>query len=165
MATLRVGERAPHFSLAALDGNRYTFASTPEAPGELTALIFFKTTCPTCQYAWPYYERLSRAYKPAGLEVWGISQHDIGKTRSFAAQYKATFPHLIDDKFVVSREYDPDFVPTGFMADPNGSILDIFASWNSARLNEISEQIATRLRVQPQPIVKPVDNAISFKAG
>lgn len=165
MATISVGERAPHFSLAALDGSRYSFAPTPDAPDKLTALIFFKTTCPTCQYAWQYYERLSSTYKPAGLRVWGISQHAIARTRSFAAQYNATFPHLIDDKFIVSREYDPEFVPTGFLADPGGSIVETFASWNSSRLNELSEQIADRLQVEPQPIVTREDNAIAFKAG
>lgn len=165
MATLRVGDRAPHFSLPALDGTRFSFAPTSAADDKLTALIFFKTTCPTCQYAWQYYERLSSTYEQAGLHVWGISQNDFAKTRAFATQQNATFPHLIDEKFVVSREYDPEFVPTGFLINGDGTIVDTFASWNSARLNELSEEIANRLRVQSMPIITREDDAVPFKAG
>ncbi len=159
MATLNVGATAPTFALDALDGSRYTLDH------RLTLAIFFKTTCPTCQYAWPYYERLHRAYEGAGLQVLGISQHDPEKTRRYATQYGATFPHLIDTRLDVARQYDPEFVPTSFLIDSDRRILEALASWNSARLNQLSSQIATLLQVPPQEIVRPADNAIPFKPG
>jgi len=159
MSTLQSGERAPHFVLQGLDGTQHSL------DGKLTLAIFFKTSCPTCQLAWQFYERLHRAYQANGLQVWGISQHDGSKTKKFAEKHGATFPQLLDDELKVSREYDPEFVPTGFLIDANGKIVEMFASWNRERLNQLSERIAARLNVPPQDIIKPEDNVVTFKPG
>jgi peroxiredoxin len=157
--TLHVGDVAPKFSLRAIDGQTYSLNH------ELTLAIFFKTSCPTCQLAWRYYERLHRAYQANGLHLWGISQHNREKTQKYAAKYGATFPHLIDDNLKVSREYDPEFVPTGFLIDADGKIVETFTSWNRARLNQLSEQIASRLNVSPQEMIQPEENVVAFKPG
>jgi peroxiredoxin len=159
---LRVNARAPEFVLRDVDGETYTLAPH-DAP--LTLAIFFKTSCPTCHYAWKFYERLHNAYKQARLRVLGISQHDAERTSNYRAQHNATFPHLLDDEFTVSRAYDPAFVPTGFLIDAQGSIVEIAESWNSKRFNNFSEHIASGLGVTPQQIVTPQDNAVENKIG
>ncbi len=156
---LTVGERAPEFELKALDGKRYALND------RLTLIIFFKTNCPTCQYAWPFYERLETAYKQAGLQVWGISQHNKDKTRQFATEYHANFPLLIDADLKASRQYGPDFVPTGFLVDARRTILATFASWNKEQFIELAQQIAIHLQVAPQPLIAPTENVIAFKPG
>ncbi len=95
----------------------------------------------------------------------GISQHDAERTINYRAQHHATFPHLLDEGFAVSRAYDPAFVPTGFLIDAQGSIVEIVESWNSQRFNTFSEHIATRLAVTSQQIVTPQDNAVENKIG
>ncbi len=153
------GAQAPKFKLAALDGEHYSLDN------QLTLAIFFKTSCPTCQYAWQFYERLYQSYKDAGLQIWGISQHNADKTRKFKNKYGATFPHLLDEGLHISEQYDPEFVPTLFLIDENGTIVERLASWHSAQLNQLSERIAAHLQVPPQEIVEPQDNAIPFKPG
>jgi peroxiredoxin len=159
MTTLAPGDRAPNFLLTATNGERYSLDD------KLTLAIFFKTSCPTCQYAWPFYQRLYQAYKKAGLEVWGISQHDREKTRQYAVKYEATFPHLVDEDWRVSREYDPEFVPTGFLIGGDKKILEVLVSWNRADLDRLSRVIASRLRVTSQEMIKPDENVVVFKPG
>lgn len=159
---LRKGDCAPDFTLRDTDGNYRSLDATKHP---LTLAIFFKTSCPTCHYAWPFYERLHRAYADAGLAVLGISQHDVQLTRAYRDQYRATFPHLVDDDWRVSRAYDPEFVPSGFLIDAQGVIVETFASWESERLNRLAQEIAARLGAAPQTIVTAQDNALPFKAG
>ncbi|MCC7161612.1 MAG: redoxin domain-containing protein [Anaerolineae bacterium] len=162
MSILKAGTQAPEFSLRDVQGETRTLnAST----SPLSLVIFFKTSCPTCCYAWKYYERLHTAYADAGLRVLGISQHDSERTEHYRVQNVATFPHLLDADFTVSREYDPAFVPTGFLIDSNGTIVETFESWNSRALTDFSERVADRLGIAAQPIIFPDDNAVPAKIG
>ncbi len=156
---LNVGHRAPEFTLADIHGEHHTLGK------QLTLAIFFKTNCPTCQYAWPFYERLYQAYKAPGLQVLGISQHQLEKTRAYQEAYGATFPHLVDTDWQVSKAYDPNFVPTGFLIDRDKKILAAWASWNSEQLEQLSRQIAEQLYIAPKEIIRPDENVIGFKPG
>jgi peroxiredoxin len=156
---LGVGDKAPDFSLIATNGERYSLDD------KLTLVIFFKTSCPTCQYAWPFYERVHKAYEWAGLEVLGISQHDEKKTREYAAHYGASFPHLIDEAWHVSRKYDPQFVPTGFLIGRDKEILEILISWNRTEMDRLSQIIASRLQVTAREIIRREEDVVVFKPG
>jgi peroxiredoxin len=156
---LKVGDPAPGFKLAAVDGERYGLESFP------TVAIFFKTSCPTCQYAWPYYHRLFEAYHPAGLQVYGISQHGPVQTREYGRKYGADFPQLVDEGLRVSRAFDPPFVPTLYLIDPSGKIAETLVSWSSEEFDRLSERIAALLHVTPSPIFRANEQVIAFKPG
>lgn len=159
---LSVGTPAPGFVLRDVDGNAHALDASASL---LTLLIFFKTSCPTCHYAWKFYERLRKAYRDSELRVLGISQHDAEKTFNYRAQHNATFPHLLDKEFTVSRAYDPAFVPSGFLIDARGMIVETFESWNSQALNELAARVARTLGAAPREIVTPQDNAPANKMG
>ncbi len=156
---LGVGDKAPSIDLHAPDDKPYSLDR------HWTLVLFFKTSCPTCQYAWPFYERLYRAYHKAGLQVLGISQHDEARSRDFGKEYGATFPLLIDREMRVSKEYDPDFVPTGFLIDPAGQIKDTFAGWNRLQFRKLGNEIAGSLGAQAKTLIAPNEDVIDFKPG
>ena len=67
MATLTTGKAAPDFSLATLDGKAFSLkGALSQGP---VVLAFFKVSCPTCQYAFPFYERLFQSYKNRGVTL------------------------------------------------------------------------------------------------
>ncbi len=150
--------KAPGITLADLDGKTHTLDG-------LTLAIIFKTTCGTCKYAWPFYERLYQTYRQAGLNVLGISQHDSERTRAFGAEFGSTFPLLLDEGFTVSRQYDPEFVPTGFLIDNNKKIVLAFGGWNREIYTELGKEIAERLGVPPRQLITPDEEVITFKPG
>lgn len=156
---LAAGDQAPKLDLKSVDGERFTLGD------RLTFAVFFKTTCPTCQYAWPFYERLYEAYKDVGLDVWGISQHDRDKTRQFAKTYEADFPHLIDEGFQASLRYNPEFVPTGFLISKEGEIIKTVVSWNREELDQLSSEIASRLKTKPKVLIEAGEKVVPFKPG
>ena len=65
MAALTAGTKAPDFELRAMDGKRFVLRDEL-AHGPLV-LAFFKVSCPTCQYAFPFLERLEQAYGHKGV--------------------------------------------------------------------------------------------------
>lgn len=162
MTTLAINTNAPTFSLKGLDDKTCTLYKDPAL---ITVIIFFKTTCPTCRVEWPYLEKLHQSYKTAGLAVWGISQHDPKRSAEFTLDNGSTFPILIDDDWHVSKQYDPDFVPTLFLIESTGKIIDRVISFDKAGLNRVSQAIAARLDVAVETIAPENDGAPPFRPG
>src|ERR1700728_5086121 len=95
MAALTVGRKAPDFELRAMDGKRFVLRDEL-AQGPLV-LAFLKVSCPTCQYAFPFLERLERAYGHQGVRIIGISQNDPKETANFTKEFGVTFPVLLEE--------------------------------------------------------------------
>ncbi len=148
---IAIGDKAPELAL-------------PRQDHALTLAVFFKTGCPGCEYAFPFYERLYQAFKGTGLQVVGVSQHDPARTGEFVKKYGVTFPILNDEKLGASRKYDPDFVPTAFLIE-NGRIADAQASWNRDQLVELSKEIASKLNVKPPVLYEPGEDVLTYRAG
>ena len=70
-------------------------------------LAFFKVSCPTCQYALPFHERLFKAYKGQQVSLVGVSQNKPKIPKAFAKEFGISFPLLLDDTEVypVSNAY------------------------------------------------------------
>ena len=69
MPALEAGIVAPDFILPTVDGKQVSLAQAlKKGP---VVLAFFKISCPVCQYAFPYFERL---YQPNqdGLDAWKL---------------------------------------------------------------------------------------------
>lgn len=165
--TVAVGEAAPTFELAATDGKNYSLREAL-ARGPLLA-AFFKVACPTCQYTFPFIERLYqrlRAAGASGVQVWGISQDGADHTRSFAKEYGVTFPILVDaDNYDVSREYGLIHVPTLFLISPNGRVEISGDGFCKADLMKIQKQLAKHLAVTPAELFDRGEQIPEFKPG
>src|SRR5258708_5139585 len=123
MSQLRIGVQAPDFELNAADGRSYRLADAL-ARGPV-ALVFYKSSCPTCQFTFPYIQKIfSQAGNSAGWTLWGISEDDAQETRAFAQQYGITFNLLIDEHpYAVSSAYGLEFVPGIFLIQGDGTII------------------------------------------
>lgn len=162
MTTLTAGQAAPPFSLGGIDGKPYTLNQNG---ARLTLAVFFKTDCPTSMTAWPYVEKLHRSYHGAGLTVWGLSQDSRERSAEFAAKFGSTFPILVDADWRISRLYDPQFVPTLFLIDSTGQILETVVAFDKARLNHLSQTVAGHLKVPAAIVAPPEDGVPPFKPG
>src|ERR1035438_6032440 len=86
MAALALATKAPEFDLKTLDGKR--FSLNDELARGPVVLVFFKISCPTCQYALPFFERLHQAYGHQGVTLVGISQNDAKETTAFNKEFE-----------------------------------------------------------------------------
>ncbi len=138
MSQLAIGSPAPDFELNDPNGRSYRL-SNALARGPL-ALIFYKSSCPTCQFTFPYIEKMfSQPPKRADWTLWGISQDDAEETRRFARQYGITFDLLIDEyPYPVSSAYGLESVPAIFLIQANGTISVSDFGFTKAGLNQIA---------------------------
>ena len=57
MVALSPGTAAPQFELPAIDGTKFSLKDALARGPVLAA--FFKISCPVCQYAFPFFDRIS----------------------------------------------------------------------------------------------------------
>jgi peroxiredoxin len=165
MVTLRAGNAAPDFSLKTLDGKQFSLKSAL-AQGPVV-LAFFKVSCPTCQYAFPFFERLFQSYKNKGVTFMGVSQNDAKDTAAFAREFGVTFPILLDDtaKYPVSNAYGLTNVPTVFWIAQDGDIEIASIGWVKNDYEAIGRRLAETGKVPAAALFKPGEEVRDYKAG
>ena len=162
--TIEVGARAPEFSLNGTDGQTYDLAEALTR-GPLL-LAFFKTTCGTCDLAFPYINRFPEAYPTNGWSLWAVAQDPPQAAGSYAATHRMAYPVLPDvNGYAVSRAYDPPATPTLFLIDRAGQVVGETSGFDKAQLNALSAALAERLGAEPAVIAPAGDGKPDFKPG
>jgi peroxiredoxin len=165
MAALTVGTKAPEFELKAMDGRRFILSD--ELAHGPVVLAFFKVSCPTCQYAFPFLERLERAYGHAGVRIIGVSQNDPKQTAGFTKEFGVSFPVLLDDRetYPVSNAYGITNVPTVFWIAQDGEIEVSSVGWLKAEFEQVNRKMAEARNIPSAPVFKPGEDVRDFRAG
>lgn len=165
MTALTVGTKAPDFELKTINGKR--FALRDELATGPVVLAFFKVSCPTCQYAFPFLERLERAYGHKAVRIIGVSQNEAKDTASFNKEFGVTFPVLFDDphSYAVSNAYGLTNVPTVFWIAEDGEIEVSSVGWVKTEFDEINRRMAEAGNAAPAAVFKPGEDVRDFRAG
>ena len=165
MTALPKGTRAPDFSLPILDGGTFALQDALQR-GQVLA-VFFKISCPVCQYAFPFFERLHKAYGSQKVAIVGISQDDKRDTAAFLKEYGATFPALLDDpaSYVVSNAYGLTNVPSWFLIGADGEVKISSVGWVRADMEDLNRRLAEAHRTGPRRLFSPGDDVRDFRAG
>jgi len=165
MPALTAGSKAPNISLPTLQGGKFSLASALEAGP--VVLVFFKVSCPVCQMAFPFFERLHKAYRGKNVRVIGVSQDSAQETAAFAKEFGITFPLALDDTktYPASNAYGLTNVPTVLLVNPGGEIDVSSVSWSRDELEDVSRRLADASAAYAVTIVRPEDNVPEFKPG
>jgi peroxiredoxin len=165
MVTLAAGAQAPDFKLPTIDGHQFSLSQgLNKGP---VVLAFFKVSCPVCQYAFPYFERMFQANREASVSFIGVSQDDASKTDTFLKQFGVTFPIALDDprNYAVSNAYGLTHVPTLFYIDPSGEIEISSVSWSKADVEAVNQKLAALRRQGPPALWHKGEDVRDFRAG
>jgi peroxiredoxin len=165
MSTLAAGTAAPSFELPVMDGSTFAL-SEALARGPVLA-AFFKVSCPVCQYAFPYFERIYKAYGGKKVSIVGISQNDKPDTAAFLKKYGVTFPVLLDDPktYPASNAYGLTNVPTAFWISEDGTIEISSVGWSRPEFEEMARKSAAATGDAPHPIFQPTEKISDFRPG
>ena len=150
------GMHAPRFELKDLSGEKRSLDKLLEKGPVLLAL--FKVSCPVCQLAFPFLERLSHN---DAMAVIGISQDEAGSTVGFNRRFGITFSTLVDESregYPVSNAFGISSVPSVFLVETDGTISHAFAGFSKRDFEEIGK----RINVRP---FRPDEYVPEFKSG
>ncbi len=164
MGTIATGKLAPSFSLPGTDGNHYSLNEALTRGPLLVA--FFKAGCPTCQYAFPFIERIYQQFRPNGIQIWAISQENTRDSQSCAKTYGVTFPVLIDDyPYEVARAYGIEYVPTLFLIKPDRHVELTTDGFAKADFLAVQKWFGRRFSANPPALFLPSERVPEFKPG
>ena len=165
MTALASGSKAPNVELKTLDGK--PFLLEDELSRGPVVLAFFKVSCPTCQYALPFLERLYKAYGHKGVKLVGVSQNNSTETAQFTKQFGITFPVLLDDtsRYPASNAYGLTNVPSIFWVAEDGEIEISSVGWVKSDFDAINRKMAEADKVPAAVVFKPGDDVRDFRAG
>ena len=164
MAAPTAQKTAIPFELESLEGTQQSLnAGLAHGP---VLLAFFKVGCPTCQFTFPFLERIHQRFKNQGVQVWGMSQDDAQEARKFAQTFGVTFPILIDEKpYKVSAQYHVQFVPSLFLVEPDGQVEISGDGFAKQDLLGIQRYFATHYSVTPPALFGPDEKIPEYKPG
>jgi peroxiredoxin len=165
MPALEAGVHAPDIQLSFVDGTKFSLDNALKQGPVVAA--FFKVSCPVCQLAFPYVERIFKAYKGSGkFTLVGVSQDGASDTQAFNREFGITFPVLLDAKgYPVSNAYGLTNVPTIFLISPQREIETSIVSWSRAEMEELNNTLAKISGVPAAQIFTAADQVPVFKPG
>jgi methylamine dehydrogenase accessory protein MauD len=113
---LRPGGRAPDFTLPSTGGGE---VSLHDFAGRKVLLVFTQSGCGPCHDIAP---ELNRLHARGEHQVLVVNNGDSESTREWAAETKARFPVLAQEKYSVSKRYEAFATPFAFLIDEQGIV-------------------------------------------
>jgi len=117
------GSAAPDFELKSLDGKQVRLS---DYRGRAVLLNFWATWCAPCKIEMPWFVDLQKQYAAQGLQVIGVAMDDSGEETiaKFAQQMGVNYPVLIGKEAVGDAYGGVEFLPTTFIIDRQGKVVD-----------------------------------------
>ena len=125
---LRIGSKAPDFTLASTSGSAFTLSK--DLAGQALLLFFYpKDFTRTCQAEVCSFRNSFAQFQELGLPVVGISRDDIPTHKRFKAEFHLPYDLLSDLDLAVSKAYGATIPFVGlpnrttFLLDSNHRIV------------------------------------------
>lgn len=164
MPALAPGAIAPPIALSDTEGKPASLADAlKDGP---TLVAFFKVSCPTCQFTFPFLQRLYKMYGGSSLTFLAVSQDSAADTLEFMQEFGAKFRVLIDDRgYPASKAYGLTNVPTLFWINPDGKIHISSVGFAKDDLDQIAAEAALVTGKGAKPLFQSGEKIPSFRPG
>ena len=137
-----VGKGAPNFSLKDLNGKE---VSLVDLRGKVILLNFWATWCPPCINEIPKLNELKKRYAEKNFEILGVSTDgSLSTVRKFLKKHPIAYTVLHDRGIKASRKYNVFSLPTTFLIDKNGKIVEKFLgeyNWTSPEIRKKIDEL------------------------
>jgi peroxiredoxin len=143
---IQPGVAAPAIELPDIQGTTQTpLGGLSNGP---VVLVFYKTSCPTCQLTFPFLERLA-----ASANLVAVSQDDARDSREFNQRCGVTFPTLLDARpYPVSNAYQITNVPSLFIIESDGRVSFAVHGFNKAALEKLGDRFGVPVFSEPDHV-------------
>lgn len=116
-------QKAPNFALKDAQGKTVELA---KLKGKVVLVNFWATWCGPCRKEMPDFVEVYKQQKTKGFEIIGVSLDEEGweVVRPFLTKYNINFPVVVGDGKLAKAYGGIEFLPTSFLIDRNGFIVD-----------------------------------------
>jgi peroxiredoxin len=119
-----VNSKAPDFTLKDMNGRNVSLSSLK---GKVVLINFWATWCPPCKAEMPSMNKLYSELKDRGFEIVAVStDNSLSSVKDFLSRNRLDFPVLFDETKTAARQYHVFSMPTTFLIDRNGMIVEKF---------------------------------------
>ncbi len=126
-------QAAPGFRLMDIEGHA---VSLSDFRGKVVILDFWATWCPPCRREIPDFIALQSQYKSRGLQIVGVALDEPGKVKGFADYNGMNYPVLLGNDDVSAEYGGISGIPTTFIIDRKGNIVQKFEGFTPKQLFE-----------------------------
>lgn len=126
---------APDFTLEDLGGKT---VSLSDSAGQVRLIDFWATWCAPCREEVPMLNELHGDYADRGLRILAISDEGADLIQEFVDEYDVAYTNLVGTTDLF-EEYGALGLPTAYLVDQDGRIVDFFFGPKSKR--QLEEKI------------------------
>jgi thiol-disulfide isomerase/thioredoxin len=137
------GFLAPAFEIAGKDGKTYTVGGKREKP---LMLNFGASWCGPCELEAPDLKNVYEKYID-DFDLYGINttdQDNLADAEKFVKLYKLPFPSLFDKDGKIAKQFHFSGIPTSFLIDRNGVVVEVIRGVLSPK--ELERKIQTLIQ-------------------
>jgi cytochrome c biogenesis protein CcmG/thiol:disulfide interchange protein DsbE len=138
-----VGEPAPPFSLTTADGKTMALA---DLRGRVVYVDFWASWCAPCRRSFPWMNEMQQRYGDRGFTVIAVN---VDRRRADAEQFlqsnSAHFAVVYDDRGATPQAYSVKGMPSSYLIDARGTVVDVELGFHDDRKGAIEDQIRSLL--------------------
>jgi peroxiredoxin len=126
MADLKIGEKAPDFTLPAASDGKAVALKDLLAKNKAVALVFVATKCPVSNAYNTRMAALGKDYAAKGIALVGINSNKSEpavEVKEHAEKHGFTFAVLKDPENRIADAYGASHTPEVFVVDPKGNLI------------------------------------------
>jgi len=143
-----VGEPAPAFTLAGLDGRPVSLAAER---GRVVWLDFWASWCGPCRQSFPWMAQMQQRHGARGLRVVAVSvDTNLEDARRFVSRTNAPFAIGLDPSGELARTYSVRSMPTSVLIDGTGRVLAVHAGFKASDAAALERRIEQALDAMPR---------------
>ena len=134
-----VGKPAPIFKLKTLDGKTVSLA---QLKGHVIVLDFWATWCGPCRASLPHLDKLYKAEKDNGVEIFAIDQQESeADVLQFVKQTGLSVPVLMDTEGRVGEQYGVEGIPQTVVIGKNGKVSKVFVGFGPELPDQLKKAV------------------------
>ena len=138
------GDLIPKATLTSIDGHPVALRS-PKV--KLLYLDFWASWCAPCRVSLPWMNTLQKKYGSKGLMIVGVNTDtDINAAKEALKEVHPSFIVAIDPKKEFVAKFNPPKMPTSYLIDSKGKIINVHGGFTKGDGAELEKLIVEQLK-------------------